>query len=356
MLKSPAITFLGGLICGALLIYIIPPNSTDATAPEENLSLNPPSSADIAIESDQKVPDTCQLDLIECQQTIVEVRDAHEDAIKRYSENEELVEYLSDIVARTSPDLPMEFPEQLDDQFKPERFEEAVARLKEECPQVFTQDSRADCSEYPCIIEFPSQEKLQPGQQFPLPELCPKLQEYLPSTLGQQFVSQEGDETWIQYMPYGSGVGLNDHLRDQQLRLMERGRKRWTEKRQEVAIRAYEEACLNEQDRDACFHLINAFDNMPDQREVYAQIGCDAQDPRACYSYAHNRCISRGNCDASAEHFARRAIDMDDTKSSYHMTLGIILCKRNQHTLAKTHFQLACNLGDTNACSRNCTL
>lgn len=170
-----------------------------------------------------------------------------------------------------------------------------------------------------------------------------------------QYVSQVAGETWIQHIPYGAGIGLADHIQRQRIRLLNRGQKRWEQKRQALTIEAYEEACLSEHDIEACRELATAFHNDPDQRELYGQIGCDAGDARACYLNAYYRCISGGRCDATAEHYARQALQLDDESQSNHKLMATILCERRQQSQAAHHFQRACTLGDESSCAASCS-
>lgn len=290
-----------------------------------------------------------------CRATLAAVQTSHEEALQTFKEHEDLTEYLGGLIEEMSPDRPTAFPEELDAVFQPEGFRAAVEALKQECPEVFGEEAKADCSEYPCMIEFPyaGEEQGKP-QRIDLQTHCPALKTYFPGHMTQQFTTQVGDETWIQFMPHGTGIGLEERLAGQEMRLAQRARKRWEGKRRSLTHEIYEDDCVREQDAEACKHLAYAYGIEDAERDVYTQMGCDAGDSRACYAYSNDRCEGRGRCDAEAEHFARRAIGMAPESGFNHQNLGIVLCGRGLASEAQKSFEQACALGVERACGRRC--
>ncbi|RAL22986.1 hypothetical protein DL240_08840 [Lujinxingia litoralis] len=301
----------------------------------------------------QALPDDEQL--LACQASLESVRASHEEALETFQEHEDLTDYLTGLLNEMSPDRPVAFPEELDEAYQPEQFEASVEALKGACPEVFGEEARADCSEYPCMIEFPYQSaRDERVQEVSVKELCPALSTFFPGRMSQEFVTEVGDETWVQYMPHGTGIGLQERLAGQEMRLMQRARMRWEEKERSLAVEKYEDTCVRAQDVDACRHLAYAFGSGHPERDIYTQIGCDAGDARACYAYANDRCEKSGRCDAEAEHFARRSVTMAPESGYMHENLGIVLCTRGALREARRSFEQACALGWERACGRAC--
>ncbi|RVU42580.1 hypothetical protein EA187_15440 [Lujinxingia sediminis] len=294
--------------------------------------------------------------LEECRATLATVRASHEEALQTFKEHEELTEYLGGLIEEMSPDRPIAFPEELDVAYQPETFKASVEALKRECPDVFGERANADCSEYPCMVELPFKKEGEENepQRLDLKALCPALATYFPSSMTQQFSTQVGDEAWVQYMPQGTGIGLEERLAGQEMRLMQRARKRWNEKRRRLSHEVYEDACVREQDAEACKHLAGAYGIEDAERDVYLQMGCDNGDSGACYAYSNDRCQGRGRCDAEAEYFARRALELTPESEYRHENLGIVLCGRGAEDEARRSFEQACALGLERACGRRC--
>lgn len=293
--------------------------------------------------------------LQECLASLERVRASHEEALETFRKHEDMTDYLTGLLDEMSPDRPVAFPDVLDEAYRPETFEASVEALKEACPDVFGDEAQADCSEYPCIIEFPYRsDSDEHVRNVNLNEVCPALSSFFPGRMSQKFVTEVGDETWIQYMPHGTGIGLQERLAGQEMRLMQRARMRWEEKERSLAVEKYEDACVRAQDVDACRNLAYAFGSGHPERDTYTQIGCDAGDARACYAYANDRCEQTGRCDAEAEHFARRAVTMAPESGSMYENLGIVLCARGAVVEADRSFEQACALGRESACMRAC--
>lgn len=291
----------------------------------------------------------------ECEATLLQVRDAHQQALDEHTTNEELVEYLSGLLEQMSPDIPLEFPDTLDETFQPENFEVAISELMLACPDVFTPETRVDCSEYPCIVEIPIAPDLRPENgPFQLNDHCSEVRTYLPSPMAHSFETTVGDVSWVQYMPRGTGIGLDQHTSSDPHRLIQRGLERRRILREMLATHLYEEACLVERQEDACREMVTAFYENPTERETFMQIGCDVGDAQSCHSYAYSRCVSQGLCDTSAENFARRAIELTPHSGVYRYTLAIILCERNQSHEANRQFREGCDLGFDLACQGMC--
>ena len=354
-----AMVFFGGLIVGAISMFVFTSGDDDSEQGDidelEAAVLEAEEEADQQLASDEQRADMGGTGGDECQETLAMVSEAHAAAIEKYGENEEMVEYLEELVEQSGAGSPqgtaMEFPEQLDESFHPESFAQAVENLQDSCPDVFGDDTDVDCSEFPCIIEFKSDER---PREIDFHDRCPALQKQFGQTgLGANGV-ELGDDVFIQLIPRGTGVGLAEHLDKYQGNLDRRMSHRWQSRRQQLSADRYEDPCMFEGDAHACQEMARALWSLPEEREVYLVLGCDERDAWSCHSYAHSRCIDRGRCDATSEEFARRAIALDEESETYHHTLGILLCERGQPAAAESAWQHACQLGHNTSCERRC--
>lgn len=293
----------------------------------------------------------------DCEKTLGIVRKAHAEAIEKYSENEEMVDYLSDLVERSgagSPEgVPMEFPENLDEPYRPEGFAAAMEDLMQECPDLFPEDeTRWDCDEYPCAIQMPLEGS---GRNVNIDEDCPAFKEHFAGT-GTLLSSVEYDgQHYGHVIPQGSGVGVRGHHEKHMGNMQRRMRHRASEARLEIARDLYDDACMYEGDTHACSMMAGALRGNHEERDVYLKLGCEERSADACHSYASSRCVDRGNCDGQSQDFARLAIELEGDNGRYHRTLAIILCQRGQAGQANATWQTACELGDELSCGQQCS-
>ena len=290
-----------------------------------------------------------------CRETLAMVQDAHQEAIEKYSNNEEMVEHLSDLVERSgaasSGGTPMEFPEQLDDRFRPEAFNETIDDLVEECPDLFPEETTTNCDEYPCLVEFPSEHQ---ARGLDVSGLCPEfLEQFGETPLYSSGFSFEGDN-FVQLTPNGTGVGLREHLDEYSGNMQQRRIHRGQTRRREMATERYEEACMYEGDGQACHHIARALWDEFEERAVYLTLACEAGEAAACHSFATDHCIDRGQCDGESEQMGRMAVELDSENGRYHRTLATVVCQRGQQRQANGLWESACQLGDTISCDQRC--
>ncbi len=351
-MKQALLGLLVGLAVGAGGFYLLSP--PDTGLPGEDLE------AYVAIddaEPDKPADTRAELEEIDadiddhtCEETLAMVRQAHADAIRRYSENEELVEHLSDMVDRTALDRPLRFPEFLDDEYQPEGVQAAVDTLMEECPSIFSQDTTVDCSEYPCFIETPFEHTVQ---NYDFRSECPVITDLL-GVGATTFQIPVGDEHRLIYAPLGEGIGLNGFLSENEARHRVRFRLRGEERRRELAHEHFEEPCLVEGDALACRRLAAAYRGHPDEHLFYLQAGCDADDSNACRLFGYHSCVTHGRCTPEAEAAARRALALDPGNASAQGTLAPLVCQGGNAAEANTLYQQACAGGHDASCNRSC--
>ena len=347
------LSFLAGITLGALGLNLLQGDSDlpqsapfeahimgDEEENEESSKTQTPLSGSHFSDIDEKT----------CEEALHMVRQAHADAIRRFSENEDLVDHLTEMLDRTALDRPLRFPEFLDDRFQPEGVLAAMDELMDECPELFPADQTVvDCSEYPCFIEAPFEGRVQ---GFDFAATCSTIHERLGAGATTLQISA-GEQSRLIYAPFGEGIGLNGFLRENDARHRVRMRMRGQERRQELAQDTHEEACLVEGDANACRRLANAFQATPEKHLFYLQAGCDTHDAEACRLFAYHSCFTHGRCDAEAEARARQALTIDPSNGAAHYALAIILCQQHRST-ANSHFQQACANGYDDACGRSC--
>lgn len=291
-----------------------------------------------------------------CDESLIITRQALARAIKERDDARAHNQALTDLVERTSAATPMAFPAELDEAFQPEHFAQMVDQLKEECPDLFPPETTVNCSEYPCAMEFPLEHEGDPQQawRFDYRAACPAISTLFGHARQQPMVNTVGDQTRVQYMVHGTGIGLDRYLEEHHQKLQNRIQQRWTAQRKAMARELHEDPCLIEGDAAACRELANAHWNDAAEREIYNQSACDADDAHACNNLAWERCYGAGQCDATAESIARQAVELAPEDGNIIHTLGVVLCQRGQAAAAARTWQSACDIGHDLSCTEIC--
>ncbi|RAL25371.1 hypothetical protein DL240_03950 [Lujinxingia litoralis] len=292
-----------------------------------------------------------------CEAALAQTRQAHTLAIQERDAARTQNQELTELIDRTSAALPMAFPTQLDEAFRPEHFEQMVDQLKAECPEIFPPETTVNCAEYPCAMEFPLDHEGDPQEawRFDYKAACPAISTLFGHARQQPMVNTVGDQTRVQYMVHGTGVGLDQHLKEHHQKLQNRLQKRWHDERQAMYRDSFEEPCLSAGDAHACRELANAHWNTTEERELYLQTACDADDANACNNLAWERCYGAGQCDATAESIARQAVALSPENGYIIHTLGEVLCQRGQPAAAARTWESACNIGHDLSCTEICS-
>ncbi|TXD39301.1 hypothetical protein FRC98_02560 [Lujinxingia vulgaris] len=292
-----------------------------------------------------------------CEETLALTQKSLASAIQERDALREHNDELAKLIDRTSPEVPMAFPAELDEAFRPENFEQMVDQLMQECPDVFPPETTVNCSEYPCAMEFPLEHEGDPQQawRFDYRAACPAINTLFGHARQQPMVNTVGDQTRVQYLVHGTGIGLDQHLKERHQKLQNRIQQRWHAERQAMFRDLHEDACLTEGNPEACRELANAHWNSTEAREIYNQSACDADDADACNSLAWERCYGAGQCDATAETIARKAVDLAPENGNIIHTLGVVLCQRGQAQAAARTWESACNIGHDLSCTEICS-
>jgi hypothetical protein len=239
----------------------------------------------------------------------------------------------------------------------PEKFEESVERLKEECAEVFPEETKSDCSEFPCTIRFPDNRSAR-GISFP--EECPLATELLGSSMSSSSTSlaqvdgESENRHLTEITPTPTGTGIEEHLEEYRGNLQKRRRHRFNQWTSDYARETYGAACDEESDPTACRQLGRQLDRTdPGEAKTYTEKACELGDANACNDLAWTRCHDQGQCDATALRLARRAAQLAPDSAPILDTMAYVLCARGDQTGVQW-YEKSCQAGMQKNCGRTC--
>ncbi len=359
-MRNILIGFLLGLIVGAGLALAVAKRPDKPVPPKQATAPTKPKVPTYRAKLNQpKAAKDDDFDRETCRRTLAAVRAERKKALAAGEQNKELVDFLEDLVEKSGADSPsgnpMKFPKGLDPVFTPEKFTEAVDRLEKECPKVFPAQAKADCSEFPCVIQFPDDRS---ARDISFEDECPQAGDLFGQSYSSSSTQLGGkdDGTYLtQVLPTPRGQGVGDYMHDYESNLRKRFSYRFSEWSAKKARDKYEAKCTQDDDPAACRALGSALRRAyPDEGAQYTAKACQMGDANACNSLAWHRCHDQGNCDATAEQQARHAAQLAPTSGPILDTLAYVLCARGQTADANRTYQASCDAGYKKNCDKTC--